>query len=92
MVDEFFAHGISRVDLLGGMVRIEFFSLTPPDKDEEQAQAIPTRAVLIPVDGFLRGLATQDGLTQQLVKAGLIQRRDDSAAPASAPGVSPNFS
>lgn len=78
MTTETFAHGISRVDVVGGMVRLELFTLVPVDGQGE-ATATPVSVVIMPMDGFLRAFGTQDNLVQQLIKAGVVTRNENGA-------------
>lgn len=94
MTPENFAHGVSRVDVVGGMVRFEFFTLQPPAADGEPPVQVPTQAVIVPMDGFLRAFAAQQNVMQQLMQAGIIARREDApagAVPAAGKPASPNF-
>lgn len=77
MTNETFAHGITRVDVVGGMVRIEFFTLMPP-AGQGEATSVPVQVMILPMEGFLRAFATQDGLIQQLIKAGVVTRTENA--------------
>lgn len=76
MTNETFAHGISRVDVVGGVVRIEFFSLVPSATQGSEATPTPNHVVILPIDGFLKSYATQENLVQQLIQAGVVTRND----------------
>jgi hypothetical protein len=92
MANELFAHGMSRIDMVGGMVRFELFTLEPPVGESKTQVIVPTQAVIMPMEGFLRAFGIQENMVQQLIKAGVLARRDDEAAAVPPPPTtSPNF-
>ena len=87
---DLFAHGIGRADLFNGMVRLELVTLAPGPDGAATSQ--PSQALWLPLDGFLRSVATIEGLMGELAKAGVIRPppRAGAGTPAPAP-ASPNF-
>ncbi len=94
---EIFADGIGEIVLSGGMVRMDLVALTGSQRDDQKQPQLEFRQrVVMPPDGFLRSFSAMEDLVKQLVKAGLVKRRDEeqtvaAAAPASEPPKSPNF-
>ena len=89
-MNDIFANGIGRADLLNGMVRLELVTLVPGADGTAAPQS--SQALWLPLEGFLRSAATVEGLIAELAKAGLIRPPPSAAAgvPAPAP-ASPNF-
>ena len=97
---ELFADGIGEVALVGGMVRIDWVSLSASEKDENGQPALEFRQrIVIPPEGFLRCFSAMDDLVKQLVDAGVIRRheaetpvvqQDESRGDTKRP-ASPNF-
>jgi hypothetical protein len=89
-LDEIFAHGIGRADLLNGMVRLELLTLVPGTDGAPSSE--PQRVLWLPLEGFLRSAATIEGFVGELRKAGVVRAAPHAAAGAPAPAVlSPNF-
>ena len=102
IAEELFADGVAGVGLVGGMVRLDFVSLSSADQDAEGKPLMTFRQrVVMPPDGFLRAFVAMQNLVQQLEQAGLVVKNqastatDPSAAgrlPASPAPKTPNFS
>jgi hypothetical protein len=88
MSEAFFADGIADIAVVGGIVRIEFFMMTPdrataPAAGESPTlQRVRTMTVAIPLAGFAGSLNMFDGLRQRLIADGVLKTRDDAAAQA----------
>jgi hypothetical protein len=95
MSDSVFADGISDIVIAGGVVRIEFFVLTP-DRDasakagEPAMQRIRTATVAMPLTGFAGSLKMLDDLRQKLVADGILRPAGDAPTPEPQ-RKSPNF-
>jgi len=84
-MNELFAHTISRIDFIDGMVRIELANIAPSAADTTTVE--PKHILHMPLGGFMRGAVTLEGFIRELVTRGVLP-----ATPASASGpVSPNF-
>jgi hypothetical protein len=99
---EIFADGVGEITLAGGMVRMDLVSLVGSQRDKEDPPKMRFKArVIMPPDGFLRSFAAMESLVQQLVKAGLVKRREDGVTTETSgigdrtlppePPKSPNF-
>ncbi len=94
-MQDIFAHTISRIDFLDGMVRIELITLNPGGPD---AGVEPKYALHMPLGGFMRGALTLENFIREMAKRGMLPTPGPAAAPAPAEGagepsptISPNF-
>ena len=94
-MNEIFAHTISRIDFVEGMVRIELASLVPAAGDTTAVE--PRHILHMPLGGFMRGAVTLEGFIREMVKRGILAPPPPPAplpasgsAEAGAP-ASPNF-
>lgn len=81
MADQFFADIISGIAVTGNLVRIDFASLAenqPADAKEARRFNV-THRVVIPLEGFLRGMGAQQGVMQKLVEAGVVKVQQQPA-------------
>jgi len=92
-----FAHTISRIDFLDGMIRIEL-ALAAPGKKEgaQETNFDPVYAVHMPLGGFMRGALVQESFIREMVQRGILPSPGQAAAgqpAAAAPKAegSPNF-
>lgn len=98
--DPQFVDQFMRIDLTGGVVRIELAVLRPP-ADGRQPELRSNGTLVLPLDGFMRSAATIESFVQQLVAKGIIRRESGTGglAPREAvdkstgrgPSQSPNF-
>jgi len=97
---ELFADGIGEITLVGGMVRIDWVSLSVTERDEQGQPSLEFRQrVVMPPEGFLRSFSAMEDLVKKLVDAGVIRRQEsapgsigqESTAGRPRP-ASPNFS
>lgn len=85
MLDSY-AHTISRIDFLDGIVRIELAVAQPDGKGGVDLEA--KQAIHIPLGGFLRSAETIERFLQDLAKRGVINLGGaGAAAPASGPAA-----
>jgi hypothetical protein len=69
-----FCDGISNITLIGGMVRIDLFTLSPTAKDKNGRPSMQFLTQLImPPDAFLQGLGAMQNLVQQLKDKGVVR-------------------
>jgi hypothetical protein len=88
MVSELFADGIGEIVITGSVVRIDFVSLSPVEKDPNgQPKAVFRQRVVMPLEGFMHSLGILERATQKLIEDGRVRRTD--AAPR--PPASGNF-
>ncbi|CAK0779231.1 conserved hypothetical protein [uncultured Gammaproteobacteria bacterium] len=82
-MSDIFADTVGRVDFAGGLVRLELSSMFPPDVAEAGKVKIErTGRVVMPLDGFLQTFQAMQNLIDQLVTAGVVNRRKDEPAGA----------
>jgi hypothetical protein len=102
-VDNLFAHTISRIDFLDGMIRVELAiaspANTPAAKDAAAGQETNFQGVYalhMPLGGFMRGAVVQEAFIREMVSRGILPAPGTAgtqpapAAKAKAEG-SPNF-
>lgn len=96
---ELFADGVGEISLVGGMVRIDWVSLSATEKDASGQPALEVRQrMVLPPEGFLRVFSAMEDLVKQLVDAGVIRKNEGGeGSMASSNGLgsrprSPNFS
>jgi hypothetical protein len=83
-MNEIFAHTISRIDFVDGMVRIELANPAPGASDVTELE--PKHILHMPLGGFMRGAVTLEGFIREMAKRGILP-----APNAAAPATSPNF-
>ncbi|MBL8488770.1 MAG: hypothetical protein JNK22_16985 [Rhodocyclaceae bacterium] len=73
-MNQTFADTVGNITVTGGLVRIDFVSLAPRQPEDPQAprQFEITQRVVLPMDGFLRGMAAQQDMMKKLVDAGVL--------------------
>jgi hypothetical protein len=81
MTDEVFADGVSEINIAGGIVRINFVSLSAAQKDDKgnPARELRQRIVITP-QGVLELYGALQQVIEKLVQTGVLQRRPDNAA------------
>jgi hypothetical protein len=77
MNQEIFADGISAVHVTGNIVRIDLFAMQPhlQSKDGKPVFDI-SRRVIMPLEGYVKSLAVQEQVLQQLIATGKVQKVD----------------
>ena len=74
MSDKIYCDGISNIALVGGMVRIDLFTLSPTTKDKTGRPSMDFLTQLVmPPDSFLQGLGAMQNLVQQLKDKGVVK-------------------
>jgi hypothetical protein len=75
MDQEIFADGISAIHVTGNLVRIDLMSLQPHLKsDNGQPVVDVSKRIIMPLEGFVQGLATQENIINQLIEAGVLKQ------------------
>ena len=76
-VPEVYADGTYEIGFANGMVRVDLFSLSATEKDEEgrPTREVRQRIVMNP-QGFLDTLASMQRMGLRLEEAGVIKRRE----------------
>jgi hypothetical protein len=80
MNQEIFADGISAVHVTGNLVRIDLMTVQPHLKsDNGQPVVEVNKRIIMPLEGFVQSLATQQDIVRQLVAAGVLKQNAVSA-------------
>lgn len=78
MNQEIFADGISAVHVTGNLVRIDLMSLQPHLKSENGQPVVDiSKRIIMPLEGFVQSLATQQNIVNQLIEAGVLKKNDE---------------
>jgi hypothetical protein len=73
MNQEIFADGISAVHVTGNLVRIDLMTVQPQLKsDNGQSVVDISKRIIMPLEGFVQSLATQENIVKQLIEAGVL--------------------
>jgi hypothetical protein len=100
MQDELYADSIAEITVTGTIIRIDFSSLSPSDRDAAgQPKSVFRQRVVMSVEGFANSFEVLNNAMQGLIDAGAIRRNApaDIGAPTSnkrgagPQGGSPNF-
>jgi hypothetical protein len=102
MEAEIFTDGISEITVGGSIVRVDLFSLSPTERDANNApKRVFRQRLIFSVESFANSVEVMQKALQGLVDAGAVRRTDPShaASPASqptpnsprSPNVSSNF-
>jgi len=79
--NQLFVDGVFNVAIQDGAVRVDFFQLSPTQRDAEgkPARQFAHRLIMSP-QGFLQTYSAMDQLVKQLEERGLVQRKDGAAS------------
>lgn len=77
MNQEIFADGISAIHVTGNLVRLDLMTVQPQLKsDNGQPVVEVNRRIIMPLEGFVQSLATQQDIVKQLVAAGILKQNE----------------
>jgi hypothetical protein len=95
MDNEIFLDGISEITVTGATVRIDWFRLSPTDKDERgNPKPVPRQRIIMTLEGFMNARDLIDRVGDELVRSGVVRRSDGGGTSSSEPirpKGSPNF-
>lgn len=75
MNQEIFADGISAIHVTGNLVRLDLMTVQPQLKsDNGQPVVEVNRRIIMPLEGFVQSLATQQDIVKQLIAAGILKQ------------------
>ncbi|MBF0271745.1 MAG: hypothetical protein HQL98_06770 [Magnetococcales bacterium] len=78
---DIFADAVQHVDFSGGLVRLELVSAYPPEKSgDDRINLQQSGRLIMPLDGFLSTFQAMQNLIDQLLKAGIVQKRQEGDA------------
>jgi len=81
-MNQTFADTIGSITVTGNLVRIDFVSMSaaqPADAKAQRRYEVSERVVL-PLDGFLRGMAAQQDIINKMIEAGVLKTKGKDAA------------
>lgn len=79
MNQEIFADGISAIHVTGNLVRIDLMTVQPQMKsDNGQPVVEVNKRIIMPLEGFVQSLATQENIVKQLIEAGVLKQNPAS--------------
>lgn len=74
MNQEIFTDGISAIHVTGNLVRIDLMTVQPHLKSDNGQPVIEVnKRLIMPLDGFVQSLATQQDIINQLIAAGVLK-------------------
>lgn len=76
---DYFADVIGNITVTGNLVRIDFLSQSSPVLQQQAAQLQVAHRLVMPLDGFLRSLDTQERVRAKLIADGVVKINKDEA-------------
>lgn len=77
MNQEIFADGISAIHVTGNLVRLDLMTVQPQLKSDNGQPVVEiNRRIIMPLEGFVQSLATQQDIVKQLVEAGILKQNE----------------
>lgn len=88
MTTELYVDGVGEVVITGTVVRIDLMAFETSDRDQSgRPRAIVRERIVMPVDGFVRGVESLRNTLTRLEEIGVIKKRTDSAGPTEGANV-----
>ena len=82
MNQEIFADGISAIHVTGNLVRIDLLTLQPQLKSDNGQPIVDiSKRIIMPLEGFVQSLATQQDIVNKLIAAGVLKNNPQSVSP-----------
>jgi len=72
-MNDIFVDVLGNLVVTGGVVRLEFVRLSGVDQATKKPKFELSHRVVMPMEGFLRSLALQEGLRKKLVEDGVVK-------------------
>jgi hypothetical protein len=74
-MNQLFADTIGSITVTGNLVRIDFVSMAAaqPADPKEPRRFEMTQRVVVPLEGFLRGMAAQQDIINKMLEAGILK-------------------
>ena len=89
-METIYADGVANVTLIDGVVRLNLVSLTQVEKDQQKAQVQPVATLAVSLPGLLRMHEQVGKVIDELLKQGVLTKKDGSAAASSPESVKLN--
>ena len=78
---ETYADGLMDVVVQGGVVRLDFYSLSPTEKGADgKPISVFRERVVMPLPGFAQAFSTLERVMKEMIDRGVLQRVDETAA------------
>jgi hypothetical protein len=94
MESELYTDGISEITVTGTIVRVDFVSLSPTERDANNApKSVFRQRLIFSVDGFANSMELMQKALRGLVEAGAVTRtqpRQATDSPMAPPSVEPS--
>ena len=91
MDSEIFTDGISEITVGGSIVRVDLFSLSPTERDANNApKRVFRQRLVFSVESFANSVEVMQKALQGLVDAGAVRRTDPSQAASATSQPNPN--
>ena len=91
MDTEIFTDGISEITVGGSIVRVDLFSLSPTERDTNNApKRVFRQRLIFSVESFANSVEVMQKALQGLVDAGAVRRTDPSATGSLTSQPNPN--
>lgn len=94
MHNEIFIDGITEITVTGPTIRIDAFTVSPSERDNEgNPKPIFRQRIIMTVEGFMNARDLIERVARELIEGGVVRRRDgvDQSEPPKSRGGSPNF-
>jgi hypothetical protein len=80
-MNQLFADTIGSITVTGNLVRIDFVSMAAnqPADAKEARRFEMTQRVVVPLEGFLRGMAAQQDIINKMLEAGILKSKAPEA-------------
>jgi hypothetical protein len=70
---DYYADVIGNISVTGHLVRIDFLSQALPASEQQGVQLQVSHRVVMPLEGFLRSLETQEQVRTKLIADGIVK-------------------
>jgi hypothetical protein len=81
MHEELYADGISEITMTGNVVRIDFVSLSPTERDaNNKPKAVFRQRIVMPADGFANSAELMKNVLRGLIESGAVKIQQASAS------------
>lgn len=86
-----FADSIFNITVAGNLVRIDLgvAELGAPNAEgKQEIKMVQSQQIVMPLDGFVRGVGIQEQIARQLIKDGAVKMQPRETQPAAMPATS----
>jgi hypothetical protein len=76
-LNELFAQTVGRIDVVGGVMRLELATLVPVEGEAPKME--PCGVLVMPMEGFLQSLNMMQEMVQKMAEGGLVRLNPPAA-------------